>query len=532
MLAVVYARVSTEEQAERGSSLEDQVATCERHARSLGATDVEVHRDVASGSVLQRPGLDALRDRVARGGVDLFVCFDPDRLARNLSHQLLLTEEFERARVSLEFVNFEWKNTPEGKLFYSLRGAIAEYEKEKIRERTTRGKVRRAQEKRLTHNPRTYGYRYCPQEKTLEVHPTAAAVVRQIFDWYVSEDVGCHGIVAKLNNMGIPSPQGVVWQRTTVRRILANTAYIGVMYLRRYDATGVKNSRRLPPAQRVRRRVRPKEEWIGVPVPPIVDLQTFEKAQERITFARRHHAGFSRAEYLLSGLVACGLCGSTLHGNLSTAHGTKRRYYVCTARSPGKANLPRCHLPFIPAGLLESIVWEGVMGWLRDPGALERDILQGTREMAGPLENALQGVKVQIEDCAEQRNRLVELYQRGLVTVEEVERRLRSLVAFLSALLARRVELEEKLARITLTTQDVNDFRAMATHILNYLEALDFDERLNIVRKLVTSVTASPDVVIVEARLSGSGEAKIGPPSSKRRERGLYAGPVPAQIPD
>ncbi|MBC7336549.1 MAG: recombinase family protein, partial [Clostridia bacterium] len=190
MRAVVYARVSTEEQAERGYSLEDQVERCTARARQLGAVEVEVFKDVESGSVLARPGLSAARELMAKGGVDLFVCYDPDRLARNLSHQLLLTEEIESRGIRLEFVNFEWRNTPEGKLFYSLRGAIAEYEREKIKERSARGKLRKLREAGLAHDPRIYGYRFDPETDTLFVVPQEAEVVRWIYTWYADEGLG------------------------------------------------------------------------------------------------------------------------------------------------------------------------------------------------------------------------------------------------------------------------------------------------------------------------------------------------------
>ncbi|MEW6545762.1 MAG: recombinase family protein [Bacillota bacterium] len=512
MFAVVYARVSTEEQAQQGSSLEDQAATCERHARALGAVDVQVFRDVASGSVLQRPGLEALRERIACGGVGLFVCYDPDRLARNLSHQLLLTEEFERAGVRLEFVNFEWKNTPEGKLFYSLRGAIAEYEREKIRERTMRGKLRRAREQRLTHNPRTYGYRYCPEGKAFAVDPSEAAVVRQMFEWFVDGDLGYHGIARRLTEMGIPSPEGSVWQKMTVRRILANTAYVGLVYLHRHDTVGVRNSRRLPPCQRLKRRERPRDEWIPVAVPAIVDPEVFGRAQQKSLEVRRRYAGSSRAEYLLSGLVSCGVCGCTVHGFLSSPPGrVARRYYVCTARNPGRRGRAKCVLPYLPADDLERLVWERVVGWLRDPGAFQRDLVERANELLAPLERAISDIEAQLADYAEQGKRLIDLYQRGLVPLVEVEGRLKSLSGAVSALSARRADLLRRASQVRLTTEDLDRFAHMAAGVVDQLDELDFDGRRSIVRRLMVRVTVHADAVVLDVRLPGDpGEASDG----------------------
>jgi site-specific DNA recombinase len=175
--AAVYVRVSTEDQARHGYSLQAQVEACRARAEALGASDVKVFADEGvSGALLARPGLNALREAVRSRAAALVVVWDPDRLSRNLSHQLLLTEEIEQARVRLEFVNFEWKSTPEGQLFYALRGAIAQYEKEKIRERTGRGRLQKARQGKLPAAFRPYGYDYDPGASLLVVKPEEAQV--------------------------------------------------------------------------------------------------------------------------------------------------------------------------------------------------------------------------------------------------------------------------------------------------------------------------------------------------------------------
>lgn len=141
MVSIVYTRVSTEEQAREGYSLASQLEACRTKATALGATEiVECVDEGASGEILTRPQLTRAREIMRQGGINAFVCLDPDRLARKLAHQLLITEEIERCGVRLEYVNFDRANNPEGNLLYAIRGAIAEYEKEKIKERTVRAK--------------------------------------------------------------------------------------------------------------------------------------------------------------------------------------------------------------------------------------------------------------------------------------------------------------------------------------------------------------------------------------------------------
>ena len=89
---------------------------------------------------------------------------------------MVVTEEFEHSGCILVFVNFVWKDTPEGRLFYSLRGAIAEFEKEKIKERTMRGLRQKAIQGGLTHDPRAFGYAYNKQTNNLDIVPEEAEV--------------------------------------------------------------------------------------------------------------------------------------------------------------------------------------------------------------------------------------------------------------------------------------------------------------------------------------------------------------------
>jgi len=500
--AVIYARVSTDEQATRGYSLEDQVERCTAHARELGAIQVEIFRDVESGSVLTRPGLLAARERVARGGVELFVCYDPDRLARNLSHQLLLTEEIESRGTRLEFVNFAWKNTPEGKLFYSLRGAIAEYEKEKIRERTVRGKLRKLREGRLTHDPRTYGYRFDRERDTLLVVPEEATVVRRIFSWYADENLGCGAIVSRLASLGILPPRGRSWHRSTVSRILRNPAYIGSACFHRYNAEGVHATRRLPPGQRVLRKERPPEEWVEVPVPAIVDRELFERAQEKHRMARRLWAGKSRTQYLLRGLVWCGVCGGRINGNLITSKAKKRRYYVCragTARAQGGRAGPACTLGYIPADDLERAVWYVVLTALSDPDAYRRDLQERTREACLYLNTTVEGIQEQICRWAERRRRLLELYEKGVIHLGEVEERLAQLGRLVAELTRRRDDLLRNGPPVVVPT-DPARLEHVAAKLVERLGRLGFEERQTLVRTLVAGLTVLPDAVILHVR--------------------------------
>src|SRR5207245_7903496 len=96
--------------------------------------------DGYSGASLERPALKKLREAIQAGAVDVVLVHDPDRLARHLAHQLLLVDELEVARIAVEWASGPRGTTIEGRLLDNVRGVIAEYEREKIRERTGRGR--------------------------------------------------------------------------------------------------------------------------------------------------------------------------------------------------------------------------------------------------------------------------------------------------------------------------------------------------------------------------------------------------------
>jgi len=144
-IAAIYARVSTEDQG-KGYSIATQIEACQALAKREGYTVPEsyVLIDDLSGTTMERPGLRQLRELIQTHAITAIIVYDPDRLSRNLGHQLLLAEELEQAGVTLLIVSHPLERGPEGWLFFQMRGALAEYERAKILERTARGRLGRA----------------------------------------------------------------------------------------------------------------------------------------------------------------------------------------------------------------------------------------------------------------------------------------------------------------------------------------------------------------------------------------------------
>src|ERR687897_184856 len=142
--AILYARVSTDEQAKNGYSLAQQMEALRDYATREGYEVTEEVTDPGqSGASLARPGMDRVRDLVAAGGVSVVLAQDRDRFAREPAYHYLLRKEFEEHGPSIRALNDRGDDSPEGELTDGILDQLAKFERAKTAERTRRGKLRR-----------------------------------------------------------------------------------------------------------------------------------------------------------------------------------------------------------------------------------------------------------------------------------------------------------------------------------------------------------------------------------------------------
>jgi site-specific DNA recombinase len=145
--AILYARVSTEEQVRSGYSLAQQLEALRDYAFREGYEVLEEVADLGqSGATLERPGMDRVRDLVAAGGVSVVLAQDRDRFAREPAYHYILRHEFEEHGTRIRALNDRGDESPEGELTDGILDQLAKYEWAKLGERTRRGKLRTARE--------------------------------------------------------------------------------------------------------------------------------------------------------------------------------------------------------------------------------------------------------------------------------------------------------------------------------------------------------------------------------------------------
>jgi len=342
--AAIYARVSSARQ-KKDQTIGSQTQALHEHAAQnrLDVPAEWVFEDEGhSGATLVRPALEALRDLAAQGCVDVVLCYSPDRLARKFAYQALLIEELARAGVRVEFVKGPRGDSPEDQLLVQFQGMFAEYEKAQLMERYRRGKAYRARTGSVNVlGGAPFGYRYIrktPESGArYEIIAHEAALAAEMFRRYADDGASIADLARWLAGQGAVTRTGKHrWDRSVVWGMLRNPAYAGKAVFGKtqviHAQPGLNRVARLQgrtTPRAVRTVDRPREEWLEIAVPAIVDEDTFDRAGQRLEDNKRFAARNTKIPSLLQGLAACSACG---YGYYRTSARTARKkiyYYRC-----------------------------------------------------------------------------------------------------------------------------------------------------------------------------------------------------------
>jgi len=510
MRIAVYVRVSTSHQTQT-QTIEQQLERLRAHIEAHGWQLAEEHifrDDGFSGSALNRPGLDGLRDRAASGELDLVLLTAPDRLARKYVHQVLLIEELQQHNCQVEFLDRPMSQDPHDQLLLQIRGAVAEYERTLIAERMRRGRLSKYRAGILlpwTRPP--YGYRLHPEHPRdpngVRVEPSEGAIVTEIFAEYLQDGAGLIQVAKHLYGRGIPSPTGKKrWGLASIRGVLTNPAYTGQVFAGRmnYRPAKIRRSATHPighPHQSAT--LKPQAEWIPVAtIPALVTQEQFNLAQTKLaqnkSFAQRNNKAH---QYLLRALVSCGICQLSCFAR--TVSKVDYGYYVCSgkARAVHCRREDKCPSRFIPAQQLDELVWQDLYEILMSPESITHALERAQsgcwlpQELQARREN-LRRACVQME---QQLNRLTEAYLGGIIPLAEYERRRSELEQRMAGLEAQAKTLavqSDRQKELVGLTESITDF---CTRLQQGLANATFEQRRQLVELLIDRVVVTNDEV-------------------------------------
>jgi site-specific DNA recombinase len=507
MRVAIYVRVSTQRQAQT-QTIEQQIARLRAHIDAQGwvLEPEHVYRDEGySGAKLNRPGLDSLRDRAALNEFDLALITEPDRLARNYVHQMLVIEELERRGIRVEFLDRPMSEDPHDRLLLQIRGAVAEYERTLISDRMRRGRLMKYRAGQLLPWVRPpYGYRVDPEHPRdptgLRLDEAEAVTVAQMFDWYLEPGTTLYRIAKRLSDLNLPTPTGKPrWNVSTVRGILTNSAYAGIAYANRFRTVPAKQRRSaLQPVGRGEgKALRPEEEWIPISVPTVVTQEVFDRVQAKLSLNQQTAPRNNKThQYLLRGLVSCGRCKLSATGRVINS---KYPYYVCRGRTDAlrAAQGQRCTARYAPADQLDELVWQDLCMVLTNseiiPYALER--AHGGHWIPQELRARISTLTKAEKQLERQQERLLEAYLVEVVTLAEFERKRRELGRKQEALRVQRAQLEAAAAQRAELSKVAASIEALCAQIRPVLEHATFAQRRQLVELLIDRVVVTDEVV-------------------------------------
>lgn len=415
---IIYARVSGDDRQNSSSSLESQIEQCREFAQSQGWEIIaELAEDSrgASGAKMNLPMLDEAFHLAREEKFDILLSREMDRIARNLAKQLVVEEEFKRLGIKMEYVIGDYQDTLEGQLSKQIRAVIAEYEREKIKERMVRGRRRKAKSGYVViHGNVLYGYKVVNDGvgDLLEIDEESAAVVRMIFDLYVNQKFGSPKIVYELGRLGISPPSGhrirgnrkkaIGWNQSQVIRIISNEAYTGKWQY----------------GKRNRKQYHTDDYKIEVEIPAIISKEIFDQAQALRKSNRKTAKRNTKREYLLARRCYCGLCHSSMSAYTRADRKTNYPYYRCPVPSARASYLyySCSQTKSFRADYWDDRVWQEIKKFLSNPDKLSAGIRQYQEDKENefrPIQERFELLSQLLEKKNQEYKRLLDLYLSG-----------------------------------------------------------------------------------------------------------------------
>jgi len=464
----------------------------------------EVYEDAGvSGTKRHRPALDLLLAAASEGKFQHVVFLKLDRLGRSAQVILTLCDALQKEGVELASVQESMDtSTPSGKAMRTVTAAFAELYRDEMVEKMTAGRLGAAEKGVYISGRPPYGWDYDKKAKSLVLNRVEAAVVRDIYRWYVKEGLSQAAIARRLNADEVPTKtlrkstrgDGIKkgWLTTAIESILTSTRYKGEHYYNRSKVLPRKQED--GPKQSV---ARPHEEWIQIPCPAIVDVKTWNAARRRAKANKKRSELLppnreADSEYLLSGLVRC-YCGSKMHG---MAGGGKRRL-GCPSQNR-RPDLYHCRSPQrILAETVEQDVLNRLVETFRDPKnvmTLVSAHVEAQQEALATRSGMVATLQEKLAQAEQKRNRVARLHIDGSIPEAHAKRELNRINKDAEVW-------QEELDRVqaaALQSQDQSEIEATAKEIAGNIQEIvveeaTIQEKRTLIRALVNQVWVDAD---------------------------------------
>ncbi|HLT85904.1 MAG TPA: recombinase family protein [Georgenia sp.] len=399
MKARIYIRVSTDEQAQEGYSLAAQEDRCRQFVESQGWEFTGVYKDDGySAKDLKRPAMQQVLADVKSKEFDVLVVYRLDRLVRSATDLHYLLELFDTHNVMFKSCTEAFDTTTAtGRLFLSITGLIAQWERENLAERVKVGMERKAREGKRVGGFAPYGYQIDPTTGKLVIDETEAAIVRRIFEMY--KTMGFRKIATVLNAEGIKTVGGAMWMWRNIKYILENPVYIGHTRWNYNEKSKVAKTNEVTIFENTHE--------------PIIDIELFNKTQELIKKRRERPSPSMTSDYPFSSVLVCSRCGYSFVGQT-----VKHKYRVARKyRCRGRLTYGVCNQPLVDENsLLETLFNQ--LDWFVEENDI-KDIDTGNKTV--DKDQRRKEIEKELQKIKERRKKWQYAFANDAITLEELK---------------------------------------------------------------------------------------------------------------
>lgn len=405
MVVAIYIRVSTQEQALEGYSIDEQQKRLLSFCEAKNWTVYKIYVDSGySGSNLDRPAVQQLIKDAERHCFDMVLIYKLDRLSRSQKDTMHLLEDvFLVNNVDLVAMNESFDtSTPFGRAMIGILSVFAQLERENIKERTSMGRKARISKGYFHGSHPPLGYQFKPGGNDLEINQYESVIVREIFDKFLS-GATIYSIAEDMEKTYGNNVRG--WNNTMIRRILRNPVYFGKV---RYGG----------------------ETFDGLHE-PLISEKDFAKVQavltrnkelDRRTYDYRTSTG-KTADHLLTGLLYCGDCGARMAYNKVSKNVSRYSCYSVSRKNKVLIRSDYCTNRLNPysAHELEELILGEIAKLAKDPDHVVETIeTTSPDDKSTPIRNRLDEVNTQV-------SKLLDLYQLGFTDLSQISEKLEAL---------------------------------------------------------------------------------------------------------
>jgi site-specific DNA recombinase len=505
--AAVYMRVSTTRQADHDLSIPDQLRKAEDYCALKGWDVAATYEERgASGRSDRRPEFQRLiEDACSREHpFDIVLVHSLSRFARDAVDVALYERKLEKVGVKLVSITQDFSDDANGKLLRQIIAAVDEKQSADNAVHTLRAMQENARQGFWNGSQPPLGYETYAAErrgdktkKRLRIAEHEAEIVRQIFRLYVQGDgrsgpMGLKKVASYLNERGFRTRHGKRFSIQYLHKVLTNHAYIGKAFFNQNDSRT--------------RKPKPREEWIQIPVPAIVDEDTFDAAQRLLAERnpKQTPPRVTNNPVLLSGAAHCSKCGSRMR--LRTGKGGQYRYYTCAgAADKGKS---ACKGYSIPEATLDGIVLDAFEQRILDPDRLTDVLANLTERATGSRSRMQDSLKALNKERREVEARLERLYaaiEDGTVPVDGTLRKRVARLQERREELIRLASINERRLSTPLKQVTPGKVDQFAKALRQRLRNGSPEFRKNYLRQFIANVDVGPE----EIRISGPKEALL-----------------------